>query len=48
VIALILVMCVRRHSVIGAVLLNINAHILVNALTLVMCVIRHSVIRAAL
>jgi len=44
--ALILVMCVVRHSVIRAVLYHINAHILVNALIRVMCVIRHSVIRA--
>jgi hypothetical protein len=39
---------VIRHSVIGAVLYHINAHIVVNLLILVMFVIRHSVNRAAL
>jgi hypothetical protein len=43
-----LVMCVIRHSVIGAILQNINAYIVVSALILVICVIRHSLVRAIL
>jgi len=46
--ALILVMCVIRHSVKRAILYHINAYIVVIALILVMCVIRHSVERAVL
>jgi len=44
--ALILVMCVIRHSVKRAVCYDINVYIMVSALIVVMFVIRHSVTRA--
>jgi len=44
--ALILVVCVIRHSVFRAVLYHINAHTVLSALILVVCVIRHSVRKA--
>jgi len=47
-IALILVICVIRHSVKSSVLKNINVYIVLNALMLVMCVTRHSVNAAIL
>jgi len=46
-IALILVICVIRHSV-NSCLKNINVYIVVNAIMLVMCVARHSVNAAIL
>jgi len=44
--ALILVVCVKRHSVELAVLLHINGYIVVFALILVHCVIKLSVVIA--
>jgi len=44
--ALILVICVIRHSVKRAVLIHINAYIMVSIHFCVKCVIRHSMIIA--